>query len=190
MSKMCVTVFRPGDLIIYQNGDRFEIGKIKRLVDDGAFVWYSSGETAAKTSFSDMRPLRNAHVITDTSLGGMDGKRRRILVHGAMVYGCQDCGARWLMYLEKGLEEEGDPDRKPVPFGIICPYCKGFHAFDISGYLKIPEDGYQELPKDASYFENLPDRDCGKPCISPTMRRLKDDEIPSARILRKSGGRA
>lgn len=67
--------FKEGDLIIYQNGDRFEIGKIKRLTDDGAFVWYSSGETAAKTSFSDMHPLKNAHVITETSLGGLESVR-------------------------------------------------------------------------------------------------------------------
>lgn len=180
-----MSVFKEGDLIIYRNGDRFEIGKIKRLTDDGAFVWYSSGETAAKTAFSDMYPLKNANVITETSLGGMDGKRRRILVHGAMVYGCHDCGARFLMYLEKGLEEENDPERKPVPFGIICPYCKGFHAFDISGYLRIPEEGYVELPKDASCFENVPDRDCGKPMISPTMKRLRDDEIPSAQISKR-----
>ena len=29
--------FKEGELIIYQNGDRFEIGKIKRIVSDGAF---------------------------------------------------------------------------------------------------------------------------------------------------------
>ena len=179
-----VKEFHEGDLIIYQNGDRFEIGKIKRLTDDGAFVWYSSGETAAKTSFSDMHLLKNANVITGTSLGGMIGNQRKIMVHAAMVYGCKDCGSRWLMYLEKGLEEAGDPDRKPVPFAITCPYCKGFHAYDISGCLKIPEEGYVELPKDASCFENLPDRDCGKPMISPYMKRLEDDEIPSARIFK------
>lgn len=112
------------------------------------------------------------------------GKQRKIMVHAAMVYGCKDCGSRWLMYLEKGLEEAGDPDRKPVPFGIMCPYCKGFHAYDISGCLKIPDEGYVELPKDASCFENLPDRDCGKPMISPYMKRLEDDEIPLARIFK------
>ena len=180
------TKFNVGDLIVYQNGDTFEIGKIKRLTDDGAFVWYSTGETAAKTPFDAMHKIANAYAIFETKLGGMDA-RRKILVHGAMVYGCQDCNARWLMYLEKGLEEEGAPDRKPVPFGITCPYCKGFHAYDISGYLKIPEDGYVELPKDASCFENVPDRDCGKPLFSPYMKRLKDSDIPSAQILiRKS----
>ena len=45
--------FCTGQLIVYRNGDNFEIGKIKRLTEDGAFVYYSAGETAAKTSLSD-----------------------------------------------------------------------------------------------------------------------------------------
>lgn len=62
--------FREGEYIIYQNGDRYEIGKIKRIVDDGAFVWYHSGETAAKTPFERMHKIANEHVIGETSLGG------------------------------------------------------------------------------------------------------------------------
>ena len=62
--------FKEGEYIIYQNGDRYEIGKIKRIVDDGAFIWYSSGETAAKTSFTDMHKIINDYVIGETSLGG------------------------------------------------------------------------------------------------------------------------
>lgn len=34
-----VDEYKEGELIIYQNGDSFEIGKIKRLTDTGAFVW-------------------------------------------------------------------------------------------------------------------------------------------------------
>ena len=62
--------FEEGQLIVYRNGDKYEIGKIKRIVKDGAFVYYSSGETAAKTPFDLMHPLVNAYVIDDTSLGG------------------------------------------------------------------------------------------------------------------------
>ena len=65
-----VKVFHEGDLIIYQNGDRFEIGKIKHLTDNGAFVWYSSGETAAKTPYDCMHKLTNAYCITGNTLGG------------------------------------------------------------------------------------------------------------------------
>ena len=62
--------WKPGELIIYKNGDRYEIGKIKRVTDDGAFVWYSSGETAAMTPFDCMFKLINAYTITGNSLGG------------------------------------------------------------------------------------------------------------------------
>ena len=62
--------FNEGDYIIYQNGDRYEIGKIKRIVPDGAFVWYHNGETAAKTPFDRMHKIANDYVIGETSLGG------------------------------------------------------------------------------------------------------------------------
>lgn len=62
--------FNEGDYIIYQNGDRYEIGKIKRIVDDGAFVWYHDGDTAAKTPFDRMHKIANEYVIGETSLGG------------------------------------------------------------------------------------------------------------------------
>ena len=62
--------FKAGEYIIYQNGTRYELGKIKRIVDDGAFVYYSSGDTAAKTPFSCMRKLANEYLIIATNLGG------------------------------------------------------------------------------------------------------------------------
>ncbi len=65
-----MTNFNEGDYIIYQNGDRYEIGKIKRIVDDGAFVWYHDGDTAAKTPFDRMHKIANEYVIGETSLGG------------------------------------------------------------------------------------------------------------------------
>jgi hypothetical protein len=43
---------------------------IKRIVQDGAFVWYNSGDTAAKTPFDCMHKLVNAYCIGETSLGG------------------------------------------------------------------------------------------------------------------------
>lgn len=62
--------FEDGEYIIYVNGGRYEIGKIKRIARDGAFVWYNSGDTAAKTPFECMHKLENRYVIGETSLGG------------------------------------------------------------------------------------------------------------------------
>lgn len=69
--------FKEGELIVYQNGDRFEIGKIKRITEDGAFVWYHEGETAAKTPFDCMHKLVNAYAISDDALGGEEGGKFR-----------------------------------------------------------------------------------------------------------------
>ena len=62
--------FKEGEYIIYRNGDRYEIGKIKRIVSNGAFVWYTEGDTAAKTPFDCMHKLMNEYVIVETNLGG------------------------------------------------------------------------------------------------------------------------
>lgn len=55
--------FKVGQSIIYRNGDRFEVGKIKSLKGHGAFVWYHSGETAALTNYEDMIPIANEPFI-------------------------------------------------------------------------------------------------------------------------------
>ena len=62
--------FKVGEYIVYVNGDRYEVGKIKRLCDDGAFVWYHSGETAAKTPYDLMHKIINAYCITGDCFGG------------------------------------------------------------------------------------------------------------------------
>ena len=49
--------FKPGEYIIYQNGDSFEIGKIKRICDDGSFVWYSGGDITRTTPESGCRMM-------------------------------------------------------------------------------------------------------------------------------------
>jgi hypothetical protein len=67
---MRMSDWRVGEYIIYRNGERYELGRIVSLREDGAFVCYSAGETAAKTSFDCMHKLVNAYAIKDTFLGG------------------------------------------------------------------------------------------------------------------------
>ncbi len=62
--------YKVGEYIIYQNGDQYEIGRIKKLFDDHAFVCYHEGETAANTPYDCMHKLLNRYVIKETSLGG------------------------------------------------------------------------------------------------------------------------
>ena len=64
--------FKAGDLVIYKNGDTYQIGKIKRVVADGAFVFYTTGDTASKTPFDRIHKIENSYVIERAALGGND----------------------------------------------------------------------------------------------------------------------
>ena len=59
-----------GEYIVYVNGDRYEIGRVKSLRDDGAFVCYHEGETASKTPYECMHKLDNGYCIKESTLGG------------------------------------------------------------------------------------------------------------------------
>lgn len=65
-----MTTFDVGEYIIYVNGDRYEIGRIKSLTPTGAFVAYHEGETGAKTPYDLMHKLVNGYCIRETTLGG------------------------------------------------------------------------------------------------------------------------
>lgn len=58
---------KPGDVIAYQRRDtqHFEIGLVKSVMDDGAFVYYSTGDTAAKTPFDCICKIQNQYVFGD-----------------------------------------------------------------------------------------------------------------------------
>ena len=53
--------FTEGELFVYTNGDRWELGMVKRPnnAEDGYFCWYSTGDTAANTPTSHMHKLAN-----------------------------------------------------------------------------------------------------------------------------------
>ncbi|MDO5329037.1 MAG: hypothetical protein Q4E88_02900 [Coriobacteriia bacterium] len=64
--------FREGEYFIYKNGDSYEIGKVKKVCEDGCFCYYHTGSTAAKTPFDCMHKLKNEYVLHDSiGLGGL-----------------------------------------------------------------------------------------------------------------------
>lgn len=69
--------FKVGEYVIYVNGDRYEIGRIKRLTENGAFICYHEGETAAKTPYDHMYKLINGYMIKGTTIGGETFKGSR-----------------------------------------------------------------------------------------------------------------
>ena len=72
MNKMTKEKFENGEYFIYVNGDKFELGKVKRPNNDGTgyFCYYHTGDTVANTPVSHMHKLVNAYVIDKESLGG------------------------------------------------------------------------------------------------------------------------
>lgn len=64
---------KDGMHVIYDRGDgSVEIGKVKRVQGEYAYVYYSEGGTAAKTAISDMKSIKNEYVIDSTYLGKGD----------------------------------------------------------------------------------------------------------------------
>ena len=92
------------------------------------------------------------------------------MTHAFMRYTCQDCQSEINMYLEEGLEEHGE-NHKPVPFGIRCPECGGFHCYDSSAIIPLFE--LRPIYQREHYFKNDPRYDCGVP-VHP-QRRNKND---------------
>ena len=78
-------VFHPGDYIIYQNGDSYELGRIKSLRPDGAFVAYHSGETGAKTPYDVMHLLRNAYTIEALDKAGYSVLQAKDICNGKVL---------------------------------------------------------------------------------------------------------
>lgn len=71
--------FKEGEYIVYVNCDRYELGRITSLRDDGAFVCYHEGETAAKTPYDCMHKLVNAYAVKETTLGGGRFERKEVM---------------------------------------------------------------------------------------------------------------
>lgn len=112
------------------------------------------------------------------------------LVHGKMIYSCEQCGEIWSMYLEKGIEEFGE-NHKPSPFMIVCPYCGGW-AMDVSGIQKLPGEAYMVITNGAGYFADMEGKDCGVP-IFPSQKTNEADDFlqneEAKRLIEESGER-
>jgi len=58
--------FKVGQLVVYKGSNGYEIGKIKSFRDkENAFIWYTSGDTAALTPLNLVKPLINDYAVGD-----------------------------------------------------------------------------------------------------------------------------
>ena len=58
-------IYKPGEVILYTNGDQKELGVVKRvgILPDTYFVWYHRGDTAACTHASNMSKILNLYAF-------------------------------------------------------------------------------------------------------------------------------
>lgn len=84
---------------------------------------------------------------------------KRPIVWAKMIYICNDCGARFDIYLENTLERHNGDKHKPVPFVIRCRKCNKFHCFDRTGLIPLLEE--REIRLGEMYFSDEPKYDCG-----------------------------
>lgn len=68
--------FKPGELFVYKNGRRCELGIVKRYIpadaggEDHYACYYNLGETASRTPVSCMYKLENYYCIGAVGIGG------------------------------------------------------------------------------------------------------------------------
>lgn len=81
------------------------------------------------------------------------------MVWAKMIYVCDDCGSQFEIFIESTLERHNGEKHKPVPFMIQCPICKGFHCYDRSFLIELPEE--RPVLTGESYFADEKKYDCG-----------------------------
>lgn len=86
--------------------------------------------------------------------------KKEVLVHGSMVYKCENCGELETMYLEKGVE--GPNKVQPCPFIICCPKCESLSMNHVMWSLDtfFPP---RPIICNESYFALDLEHNCGKP---------------------------
>lgn len=93
--------------------------------------------------------------------GKFDIHPKEILVWAYMMYACKDCDWHGIIFLENTLERHNGDKHKPVPFGVICPKCKGYHCYDVSFLRELPKE--RPLKARENYFKDDKHHDCGVP---------------------------
>lgn len=98
------------------------------------------------------------------------------LIHGCMIYRCNNCGAVYFMHLERGLEDSHiTREHKPVPHSFPCILCFGPTSHIL---IEKTSDTYGENYRSYSnmineknvvilrnFFWNDPESKCGVPVL-------------------------
>ncbi|OFV72085.1 hypothetical protein [Acetobacterium wieringae] len=89
--------------------------------------------------------------------------------HGAMWFKCQECGTRWRMWLEKGVEDPRfrriyPEQHKTVPESIICQ-CGG-SAEHVDWQKDLKFKNYKPILPHMNYFGMIDGNDFAEPIIN------------------------
>lgn len=126
------------DIIIYQNGDNFELGIIKEVLNDNKYrIWYHTGDTTAVTDIHNIHPIMNAYAFTILRKQADKDIHRPLTcrsiaiellsqfeLYGDMYYQLED----WLTAKLEGL----NPD---IPKGIEGEYLKCALRIEVRDYF-------------------------------------------------------
>lgn len=103
------------------------------------------------------------------SIKGQKKQTEQKLTHGAMWYECQECGKRWRMWLEKGVDDPRfrriyPEQHKTVPESIICQCGGSAEHVDWAKDLKFK--GYKPILPHMNYFGMIDGNDYAEPIIN------------------------
>lgn len=126
------------DIIIYQNGDTFELGIIKEVLENNKYrIWYHTGDTTAVTDINNIHPIMNAYAFTIIRKQADKDIHRPLTcrsiaiellsqfeLYGDMYYQLED----WLTAKLEGLNPN-------MPKGIEGEYLKCALRVEVKDYL-------------------------------------------------------
>ena len=129
--------FNIGEVVLYQNGERFELGVVKEVLDNKYRVWYHTGDTTALTNEEHLHKIENAYAFNiirksankdDINLCPARQLASRILgqleLYGEMYYRLED----WLTDFLEGDEHD-------MPRGIESEYLKCALRLEVRDYF-------------------------------------------------------
>ena len=129
--------FNIGEVVLYQNGERFELGVVKEVLDNKYRVWYHTGDTTALTNEEHLHKIENAYAFNiirksankeDINLCPARQLASRILgqleLYGDMYYALED----WLTDFLEGNEHD-------LPEGIESEYLKCALRVEVRDYF-------------------------------------------------------
>lgn len=133
-----MSTFKVDDIVLYQNGERFELGVVKEVLDKNKYrVWYHMGDTTAVTDGCNLHKIDNAYAFNiirksvnkdDINLCPARKIASRILgqfeLYGDFYYKLED----WLTSCLEGWYQD-------VPVGINGEYLRCALRIEIRDYF-------------------------------------------------------